>query len=236
MGTMVYGFSRTAGERDVAHFYEQARAMVSFLRDLLRFRLRGTLEPLETDRDPLLAYTRTLGGQRLLVLANMGETPLRDFSVSVDGFEPGDEVWYAGELTRPGTNSEFHLVDERIVGRKPSSLSFAEAAALPLTTITAYESLFHRLRIDRDAGTNYMKETSALVTIRSSGKVGIGSTATDPSEQLEVAGKVKATGDSAGFCIGADCITGWSAAGGSVWTESGGDISRVDGKVGIGAA
>ena len=53
---------------------------------------RGTLEPLETDRDPLLAYTRTLGGQRLLVLANMGETTLRDFSVSVDGFEPGARV------------------------------------------------------------------------------------------------------------------------------------------------
>lgn len=65
-------------------------------------------------------------------------------------FRPGDEVYYAGDITRPGTNQEFHLVDERIVGRKPSSLSFAEAAALPLTTITAYESLFHRLRIDRD--------------------------------------------------------------------------------------
>ncbi|SOC17741.1 zinc-binding alcohol dehydrogenase family protein [Stappia indica] len=65
-------------------------------------------------------------------------------------FRSGDEVYYAGDITRPGTNQEFHLVDERIVGRKPSSLSFAEAAALPLTTITAYESLFHRLRIDRD--------------------------------------------------------------------------------------
>lgn len=65
-------------------------------------------------------------------------------------FRSGDEVYYAGDITRPGTNQEFHLVDERIVGRKPSSLSFAEAAALPLTTITAYESLFHRLGIDRD--------------------------------------------------------------------------------------
>lgn len=65
-------------------------------------------------------------------------------------FRPGDEVYYAGDITRPGTNQEFHLVDERIVGHKPASLSFAEAAALPLTTITAYESLFHRLGIDRD--------------------------------------------------------------------------------------
>jgi NADPH2:quinone reductase len=67
-------------------------------------------------------------------------------------FKPGDEVYYAGDITRPGTNQEFHLVDERIVGRKPKSLSFAEAAALPLTTITAYESFFDRLGIDRDGG------------------------------------------------------------------------------------
>ncbi|WP_260114558.1 alcohol dehydrogenase catalytic domain-containing protein [Phaeobacter inhibens] len=52
-------------------------------------------------------------------------------------FMPGDEVYYAGDITRSGTNAEFHLVDERIVGRKPASLSHAEAAALPLTTITA---------------------------------------------------------------------------------------------------
>lgn len=65
-------------------------------------------------------------------------------------FKPGDMVYYAGDITRPGTNQQFQLVDERIVGRKPSSLSFAEAAALPLTTITAYEAMFDRLGIDRD--------------------------------------------------------------------------------------
>uniref|UniRef100_UPI003BA9C39E zinc-binding alcohol dehydrogenase family protein n=1 Tax=Stappia sp. TaxID=1870903 RepID=UPI003BA9C39E len=65
-------------------------------------------------------------------------------------FKPGDEVFYAGDVTRPGTNQEFHLVDERIVGPKPKSLSFAEAAALPLTAITAYESFFDRLGLDRD--------------------------------------------------------------------------------------
>lgn len=65
-------------------------------------------------------------------------------------FQPGDEVYYAGDITRSGTNAEFQLVDERIVGVKPRSLSFAEAAALPLTTITAYESFFDRLGIDRD--------------------------------------------------------------------------------------
>lgn len=63
-------------------------------------------------------------------------------------FKEGDEVYYAGDISRSGTNQEFHLVDQKIVGNKPKSLSFAEAAALPLTTITAYESFFDRLNID----------------------------------------------------------------------------------------
>jgi NADPH2:quinone reductase len=64
-------------------------------------------------------------------------------------FKPGDEVFYAGSNQRPGTNSELHLVDERIVGRKPKTLSFAQAAALPLTTITAWEAMFDRMGISR---------------------------------------------------------------------------------------
>ncbi len=67
----------------------------------------------------------------------------------VQNFKPGDAVFYAGALNRPGTNSEYHLVDERIVGRKPVSLSDAEAAALPLTAITAWEMLFDRLDVKR---------------------------------------------------------------------------------------
>jgi zinc-binding alcohol dehydrogenase family protein len=62
-------------------------------------------------------------------------------------FKPGDRVMYAGSLVRPGTNSELHLVDERIVGPMPKSLSFEEAAALPLTSITAWELLFDRLQV-----------------------------------------------------------------------------------------
>jgi zinc-binding alcohol dehydrogenase family protein len=67
----------------------------------------------------------------------------------VDLFKVGDEVFYAGAMDRPGTNAEFHLVDERIVGPKPASLSFGEAAAMPLTSITAWEVLFDRMRIPR---------------------------------------------------------------------------------------
>ena len=67
----------------------------------------------------------------------------------VQRFKVGDEVYYAGDITRPGSNAQFQLVDERIVAHKPRTLTFAEAAALPLTTITAWEALFDRLQIDR---------------------------------------------------------------------------------------
>lgn len=67
----------------------------------------------------------------------------------VTDFKLGDAVFYAGAIHRQGTNSEFHVVDERIVGRKPTSLSDAEAAALPLTAITAWEMLFDRLEVHR---------------------------------------------------------------------------------------
>lgn len=64
-------------------------------------------------------------------------------------FQPGDEIFYAGSITRPGTNAELHLVDERIVGKKPASLDWAEAAALPLTTLTAWEAFFDRLDVNK---------------------------------------------------------------------------------------
>lgn len=64
-------------------------------------------------------------------------------------FKPGDPVWYAGSRIRQGSNSQFQLVDERIVGRKPANLSFAEAAALPLTTLTAWELMFDRMGISK---------------------------------------------------------------------------------------
>jgi NADPH2:quinone reductase len=64
-------------------------------------------------------------------------------------FKPGDNVFYAGAINRSGTNAEFHLVDERIVGKKPASIDFAAAAALPLTSITAWEMLFDRLEVTR---------------------------------------------------------------------------------------
>lgn len=88
-------------------------------------------------------------------------------------FKPGDEVYYAGDVRRPGGNSQFHLVDEQIVGKKPKTLSFAEAAAMPLTTITAYESLFERLQISKNPENN---EGKVILVIGAAG--GVGSIAT----------------------------------------------------------
>ncbi|MDC3959019.1 zinc-binding alcohol dehydrogenase family protein [Polyangium jinanense] len=84
-------------------------------------------------------------------------------------FRPGDEVFYAGAIGRPGTNAEKHLVDERIVGHKPKSLDFAEAAALPLTAITAWELLFDRL------GVPYGQKTQAGSVLVINGAGGVGS-------------------------------------------------------------
>ncbi|WNC93909.1 zinc-binding alcohol dehydrogenase family protein [Paraburkholderia sp. FT54] len=83
-------------------------------------------------------------------------------------FSLGDEVFYAGAMDRPGTNSEFHLVDERIVGPKPISLSFAEAAALPLTSITAWEMLFDRMKVPRGLRT----PSGTLLVLNGAGGVG----------------------------------------------------------------
>jgi len=83
-------------------------------------------------------------------------------------FQPGDRVWYAGALQRPGANSELHAVDERIVGRMPDSLDFSQAAALPLTTITAWELLFDRLQVL----SNRTPSDKTLLVIGAAGGVG----------------------------------------------------------------
>jgi zinc-binding alcohol dehydrogenase family protein len=80
-------------------------------------------------------------------------------------FFPGDEVYYAGSIDRPGTDAQFHVVDERITGHKPRGLTFAQAAALPLTTITAWEALFDRFRLNPES-------SGVLVVLGAAGGVG----------------------------------------------------------------
>jgi NADPH2:quinone reductase len=96
---------------------------------------------LRTNRSPQDGDWQVLGFDAAGVVETVGS--------DVEGFEAGDAIFYAGSIARPGTNSEYHLVDERIVGRKPTSLSDAAAAALPLTAITAWEMLFNRLDVKR---------------------------------------------------------------------------------------
>lgn len=90
-------------------------------------------------------------------------------------FAPGDEVYHAGVINRPGTDAEYHAVDERLVGRKPANLSMAEAAAMPLTTITAWESLFDRFRLRADS-------SGTLLALAGAG--GVGSILTQLARQL----------------------------------------------------
>lgn len=92
-------------------------------------------------KDKVESEPRILGWDAAGVVIEVGD--------KVTEFKPGDEVYYAGDITRPGSNSEFQSIDERIVGRKPTNLDFARAAAFPLTSITAWEALFERLNIDR---------------------------------------------------------------------------------------
>lgn len=90
---------------------------------------------------------------------------VRAVGPAVTLFAPGDEVFYAGSIDRPGTNQRLHAVDERIVGRKPRTLDFADAAALPLAAITAWESLFDRLGLTADS-------TGTLLVVGATGGVG----------------------------------------------------------------
>ncbi|MGY4527477.1 zinc-binding alcohol dehydrogenase family protein [Pseudomonas sp. TE21394] len=107
------------------------------------------------------------GGDRPQVLGWDAVGIVREVGAEVSLFQPGDEVFYAGAIDRPGSYSEFHLVDERIVGHKPRTLDNASAAALPLTSITAWELLFDRLAVQENGGAG-----QSLLIIGASGGVG----------------------------------------------------------------
>ncbi len=103
------------------------------------------------------------GGFRVLGFDAAGV--VREVGSAVTLFAPGDEVFYAGSIDRPGTNQRLHVVDERITGRKPATLSFADTASLPLTAITAWETLFDRLHLTETS-------TGTLLVIGATGGVG----------------------------------------------------------------
>jgi NADPH2:quinone reductase len=144
-------------------------------RDLL-VRVRAvSVNPVDTKQRKGAAKDTTLPAPKILGYDSSGVVEAVGSAVSL--FRPGDAVFYAGSIKRQGTNAEFHLVDERIVGRKPKSLSDAEAAALPLTALTAWEAFFDRMRIPGGGGAG-----KSLLLIGGAG--GVGSMAIQLAEQL----------------------------------------------------
>ncbi|HEY9029547.1 MAG TPA: zinc-binding alcohol dehydrogenase family protein [Burkholderiaceae bacterium] len=132
-------------------------------RDLLVRVKAVSVNPVDTkvrrNRAPKPGEPEVLGWDAVGIVEGVG--------AEVQGFEPGDRVFYAGSITRPGANSELHVVDERIAAKAPASLKDAEAAALPLTAITAWELLFDRLRVPQGGGAG-----QSLLVVGGAGGVG----------------------------------------------------------------
>ena len=121
------------------------------------YKIRQRMQPVE-------GGYKVLGWDAVGEVVAMGDKP--------NGFSLGDKVFYAGDLNRQGSNAEYQLVDERIVGKKPVSLSDAEAAALPLTAITAWELLFEHLAIKQQSPALTDKSDEVLLIVGAAGGVG----------------------------------------------------------------
>ncbi|NKY42985.1 zinc-binding alcohol dehydrogenase family protein [Nocardia cerradoensis] len=128
--------------------------------DILVRVLAVSVNPVDVKRRAALPVSRTP-----VILGHDAAGIVEAVGPAVTTFEVVDEVWYAGDISRPGTNAQFHAVDERIAARKPQSLSFDAAAALPLTTITAWETLFERFALTADS-------TGDLLVLGGGGGVG----------------------------------------------------------------
>lgn len=142
MRTIGYYEPRPIGDADSLTDIELPRPVPAG-RDLLVEIKAIAVNPVDTK----VRQSRSAHNGHPVVLGYDAAGVVAEAGPDVSGYSVGDEVYYAGDVTRAGTNAEFHLVDERIVGRKPKTLSFSEAAALPLTAITAYEALFDRLKV-----------------------------------------------------------------------------------------
>lgn len=155
-----FGYER-AGSADVLTAIDTARPAIG-PRDLLVAVKGVSVNPVDVK---LRAAAAPEGGARILGFDAAGIVV--ETGAEVTAFKPGDEVFYAGDVTRPGTNAELHAVDERIVGRKPASLDFTEAAGLPLTSITAWEILFDSFRLAEGGGAG-----DSLLVVGGAGGVG----------------------------------------------------------------
>ncbi|MCL4162878.1 UNVERIFIED_CONTAM: hypothetical protein GTU68_025860, partial [Idotea baltica] len=128
------------------------------------FKIRGNAA-----KDTILDTPKIIGWDAVGIVEAVGDKTSR--------FNVGDEVYYAGDITRSGSNAEYQLIDERIVGRKPKNLTESEAAAIPLTGLTAYEALFDRIRVNPETD----KGKTVLIL---AGAGGVGSIAIQLAKKL----------------------------------------------------
>ena len=142
MKQLLYNTSKTLADKDAFYIQEMEKPAPAG-RDLLIRIDAVSVNPVDTK-----IRARNAGTDRPLCLGWDASGVVEETGEQVTLFKPGDKVIYAGDITRPGSNATHQLVDERIVGRHPKSLSSEQAAALPLTGITAYEALFARMKID----------------------------------------------------------------------------------------
>ena len=132
-------------------------------RDLLVKVSATSINPVDAKRRRYAATERELETPMILGFDAVGIVD--QVGAKVEFFRPGDHVWYAGSIDRPGSNAEYQLVDERIAGHKPKSFNDAQAAALPLTAITAWQAIFDRLRVAEN-------QQGSLLIIGGAGGVG----------------------------------------------------------------
>ncbi|MDP9120466.1 MAG: zinc-binding alcohol dehydrogenase family protein [Acidobacteriota bacterium] len=196
------GFSTSLPIDDPASLLElDTEAPVPGPHDLL-VRVRAvSINPVDVKQRQRAAMGVNLPSPRILGFDASGTVEAVGSEVHL--FRAGDAVWYAGSVKRPGTNAELHLVDERIAGPKPATLGDAEAAAMPLTSLTAWEALFDRMHVPEGGGAG-----QTLLVVGGAG--GVGSIAIQIAKQLTGL-QVIATAsreESASWCreLGADAI------------------------------
>jgi zinc-binding alcohol dehydrogenase family protein len=176
MATMMkaIGFneSKTIDEENSLYAFEMAMPEISEF-DLLVKVAAVSVNPADAKIRVRSAVNKTLESPRVLGFDAVGEVV--SVGSKVTNFTEGDRVYYAGDVTRPGTNAQYHAVDSRIVARAPKGLTDAEAAVVPLTALTGWEALFDRLRVDSS-------ERKTLLIIGGAG--GVGSITTQIAKQL----------------------------------------------------
>ena len=196
------GFKTSLPVDDPASLFElETEAPAPGPHDLL-VRVRAvSVNPVDLKQRQNAAKGTTLPTPRILGFDASGTVEAVGSEVRL--FKVGDEVWYAGSVKRPGTNAELHLVDERIVGPKPATLSYAEAAAMPLTSLTAWEALFDRMHVPEGGGAG-----KSLLIVGGAG--GVGSMAIQLAKQLTELHVIATASrpESSGWCreLGADAI------------------------------